>query len=235
MLTRKEVEAYLTGNRSTSKTADGKGIKRAPRTDAVSKAVLDALQRNVPLTETKRNRFSDTELDAIIRTNTVGLIIESITSKDANGDPLIEKARVDGAASRQYFTVKYVCAEPGAFPDRAFTRNIFQGYADPVTRQQPTWFKHSSPEMYKTWMDNNTVIKGAIMTANVEPYATSPRKDRDGNEFIPTVDTFTAVVLPGENPQNVFEQTFNHPLAKPTISREVDQTSLANSDFGGKF
>lgn len=208
MLSRKEVEAFLTGKQSTSFTADGKGIKRAPRTDEVSKSLLAALDRGVELVETPRTKLTDTEFDSLVRTNTMGVFIQSISEVKT------EKERVDGNASRNYVTVKYVAAEPGAFPDRTFTRNINQGYEDPVTRQKPVWFKNSSPETLKSLMDSNTVIKAAVMTAQVEPYATSPRKDSEGKEYIPVVDTFTALVLPGEDPQRVFEQVFGHKLAK---------------------
>jgi hypothetical protein len=107
-----------------------------------------------------------------------------------------EKTRTDGKTSRQYFTAKFV-DESNPFAIKEQSRNFFQQHNADGT--EASWgalnYDRVKAMVGKT-------CPGYIANETVESY------DIDGRE----VNTYTAVVLPGENKASLFK-SLGHPLA----------------------
>ncbi len=116
-----------------------------------------------------------------------------------------EKERVDGKVSREYFTAKFV-DESNPFAIKEQSRNFFQQHNADGT--EATWGALNYDRVKS--MVGQT-CPGYIANETVVSY------DIDGRE----VNSYTAVVLPGENKASLFK-ALGHPLADSASEEIVD-------------
>lgn len=119
-----------------------------------------------------------------------------------------EKQRIDGKVSRKYYTAYFADAQnPFA---KQVQRNIFQSHStDGIVA---TW-KSGDPALVKSFVGKE--IPGEFVNSVVEPYKI------DGRE----VNSFTTVVLAGENVKTIFKQS-GHTIVEETKEESVVENEI---------